>query len=120
MAVTFTVSGARRPFSAEAERTAFRVVQEGLTNAHKHAGGALVAVLLAYVPNGVRVAVVNGCPVAAGERVGLPSGGNGLVGMRERVVALGGTFQAGPECDGGFRVEAVLPSRLAVQSERLG
>ncbi|WP_190210580.1 sensor histidine kinase [Kitasatospora indigofera] len=120
MAVTFTVSGARRAFSAEAERTAFRVVQEGLTNAHKHAGGALVAVLLAYVPNGVRVAVVNGCPVAAGERVGLPSGGNGLVGMRERVVALGGTFRAGPECDGGFRVEAVLPSRLALQSERLG
>ncbi|MFF3595094.1 sensor histidine kinase [Kitasatospora indigofera] len=120
MAVTFTVSGARRAFSAEAERTAFRVVQEGLTNAHKHAGGALVAVLLAYVPNGVRVAVVNGCPVAAVERVGLPSGGNGLVGMRERVVALGGTFRAGPECDGGFRVEAVLPSRLALQSERLG
>ncbi|MFF1872775.1 histidine kinase [Streptomyces sp. CB03911] len=119
MAVTFTVSGARRPFSAEAERTAFRVVQEGLTNAHKHAGGALVAVLLAYVPNGVRVAVVNGCPAAV-ERVGLPSGGNGLVGMRERVVALGGTFRAGPECDGGFRVEAVLPSRLALQSERLG
>ncbi|MFC9324672.1 sensor histidine kinase [Kitasatospora sp. NPDC057015] len=119
MAVTFTVSGPRRPFSADAERTAFRVVQEGLTNAHKHAGGALVAVLLAYVPNGVRVAVVNGCPASAGERVGLPSGGNGLVGMRERVVALGGTFTAGPERDGGFRVEAVLPSRLALQEERL-
>ncbi|MFC8454680.1 sensor histidine kinase [Kitasatospora sp. NPDC057223] len=119
MAVTLTVSGARRAFTAQAEQTAFRVVQEGLTNAHKHAGGALVAVLLAYVPNGVRVAVVNGCPAAA-ERVGLPGGGNGLVGMRERVVALGGTFSAGPEQDGGFRVEAVLPSRLALRTEPLG
>ena len=120
MAVTLTVSGARRAFTAQAEQTAFRVIQEGLTNAHKHAGGALVAVVLAYVPNGVRVAVVNGCPVAAGERAGLPGGGNGLVGMRERVVALGGTFSAGPEQDGGFRVEAVLPSRLAVRTEPLG
>lgn len=121
MAVTFTVSGTRRAFSGQAEQTAFRVVQEGLTNAHKHAGGAQVAVLLAYVPNGVRVAVVNGCPAAfAEERVGLPGGGNGLVGMRERVVALGGSFSAGPEQDGGFRVEAVLPSRLALQTERLG
>ncbi|MFI6443348.1 sensor histidine kinase [Kitasatospora sp. NPDC050543] len=118
MAVTLTVSGTRREFSVQAERTAFRVVQEGLTNAHKHAGGAQVSVLLAYVPNGVRVAVVNDCP-GGGEKVGLPSGGNGLIGMRERVVALGGSFTAGSERDGGFRVEAVLPSRLAVHAERL-
>lgn len=120
MAVTFTVSGSRRAFGAQAERTAFRVVQEGLTNAHKHAGGARVAVLLAYVPNGVRVAVVNDCPGGAGERAALPGGGNGLVGMRERVEALGGTFAAGAEPDGGFRVEAVLPSRLALPDGRLG
>ena len=77
-----------------------------------------MSVLLAFVPNGVRVAVVNDCPGGA-EPVRLPSGGNGLVGMRERVVSLGGSFDAGPEPDGGFRVEAVLPSRLAVPSERL-
>ncbi|GAA2270798.1 MULTISPECIES: sensor histidine kinase [Kitasatospora] len=119
MAVTLTVSGSRRPFSTEAEQTAYRVVQEGLTNAHKHAAGAQVAVLLAYVPNGVRVAVVNDRADGDGGRVALPSGGNGLVGMRERVLALGGSFSAGPEDDGGFRVEAVLPSRLAVPAERL-
>jgi signal transduction histidine kinase len=118
MAVTLTVSGERRRYRGEAERTAFRVVQEGLTNAHKHAGGAAVAVLLAFVPNGVRVAVVNDCPGGAAGAA-LPGGGNGLVGMRERVVALGGSFAAGPEPDGGFRVEAVLPSRLAVQADRL-
>ncbi|WP_282202378.1 sensor histidine kinase [Kitasatospora fiedleri] len=111
MAVALAVSGEPRAYVAEAEQTAYRVVQEGLTNAHKYAGGARVAVLLAYVPNGVRVSVVNDCPGTAAP-VALPSGGNGLVGMRERVVALGGAFHAGPEDGGGFRVEAVLPSRL--------
>ncbi|MFH8379409.1 sensor histidine kinase [Kitasatospora sp. NPDC018058] len=120
MAVTLTVSGSRQEFTGEAEQTAYRVVQEGLTNAHKHAGGAQVSVLLAYAPNGVRVSVVNACPGGERGAAQLPSGGNGLVGMRERVVALGGTFSAGPEADGGFRVEAVLPSRLAVRANRLG
>ncbi|MFF2141832.1 sensor histidine kinase [Kitasatospora sp. NPDC058190] len=120
MAVTLTVSGSRQEFTGEAEQTAYRVVQEGLTNAHKHAGGAQVSVLLAYAPNGVRVSVVNACPGGERGAAQLPSGGNGLVGMRERVVALGGTFSAGPEADGGFRVEAVLPSRLAVRTDRLG
>ncbi|MFI6152063.1 sensor histidine kinase [Kitasatospora sp. NPDC051170] len=120
MAVTLTVSGSRQEFTGEAEQTAYRVVQEGLTNAHKHAGGAQVSVLLAYAPNGVRVSVVNACPGGEKSAAQLPSGGNGLVGMRERVIALGGTFSSGPEADGGFRVEAVLPSRLAVRTDRLG
>ncbi|GAA1144333.1 histidine kinase [Kitasatospora gansuensis] len=119
MLVTLTVSGTRRSYVPEAEQTAYRVVQEGLTNAHKHAGGARVSVLLAFVPNGVRVAVLNDCPGGGEREAGLPSGGNGLVGMRERVLALGGSFSAGPEPDGGFRVEAVLPSRLAVRDGRL-
>ncbi|MFJ2868765.1 sensor histidine kinase [Kitasatospora sp. NPDC087314] len=119
MAVTLTVSGSRQEFTGEAEQTAYRVVQEGLTNAHKHAGGAQVSVLLAYAPNGVRVSVVNARPGGGGGAAKLPSGGNGLVGMRERVIALGGTFSSGPEADGGFRVEAVLPSRLAVRAEPL-
>lgn len=119
MLVTLTVSGARQKYVPEAEQTAYRVVQEGLTNAHKHAGGARVSVLLAFVPNGVRVAVLNDCPGGGEREAGLPSGGNGLLGMRERVLALGGSFSAGPEPDGGFRVVAVLPSRLAVRDSRL-
>ncbi|MFF7632495.1 sensor histidine kinase [Kitasatospora sp. NPDC008050] len=118
MRVTLTVSGERQPYRGDAEQTAYRVVQEGLTNAHKHAGGARVSVLLAYVPNGVRVAVVNERAVG-GDEVRLPSGGNGLVGMEERVLALGGSFAAGPQQEGGFRVEALLPSRLAQRSDRL-
>ncbi|WP_229758799.1 sensor histidine kinase [Peterkaempfera bronchialis] len=117
--VRLAVSGARRAFTAQAEHTAYRVVQEALTNAYKHARGADTLVTVAYVPNGVRITVVNTCPAERpqpGADRPLPSGGNGLVGMRERVAALGGTFAAGAADDGGFQVEAVLPSRLAVNA----
>lgn len=120
--VRLVTSGARRAFTEQAEHTAYRVVQEALTNAHKHARGAETLVTVAYVPNGVRITVVNACPGerprAEGDRP-LPSGGNGLVGMRERVSALGGTFAAGVADGGGFQVEAVLPSRLFVQATPL-
>ncbi|QMU79412.1 sensor histidine kinase [Streptacidiphilus sp. PB12-B1b] len=115
LGVRLTVGGARRGLSAETERTAYRVVQEALTNVLKHAPGADAEVVVAYVPGGVALAVSNACPTEAGaEAVGggagraLPSGGNGLVGMRERVTGLGGTFTAGPTEAGGFRVEARL------------
>jgi signal transduction histidine kinase len=111
LAVRFTLGGARRSLTVEAEQTAYRVVQEALTNVLKHAPGAEVEVVVAYVPGGVALAVSNGCPAEAlfsGPREVLPSGGNGLVGMRERVTALGGAFAAGPTAEGGFRVEARL------------
>jgi signal transduction histidine kinase len=105
--VRLTVGGARRALSAETERTAYRVVQEALTNVLKHAAGAEAEVVVAYVPGGVALVVSNNCPAAAAEiRRKLPSGGNGLVGMRERVTALGGTFKAAVTESGGFRVEA--------------
>ncbi|MFC1441685.1 histidine kinase [Streptacidiphilus sp. N1-10] len=116
--VRLTVGGARRGLSEETERTAYRVVQEALTNVLKHAPGADAEVVLAYVPGGVALAVSNSCPDGGGEggegggaertRRSLPSGGNGLVGMRERVTALGGTFAAEPTGEGGFRVECRL------------
>ncbi len=111
LGVRFTLGGARRMLSAEAEQTAYRVVQEALTNVLKHAPGADVEVVVAYVPSGVALAVSNGCPSAdrhADLEKAIPSGGNGLVGMRERVTALGGAFTAGPTDEGGFRVEARL------------
>jgi signal transduction histidine kinase len=110
MAVTLSEEGDRRPLAAPVEQTAYRVVQEALTNVHKHAVGAKTLVRVAYRAEEVAVLVENGPP--EGEpSAGLPSGGNGLVGMKERVAALGGGFVAGPNRGGGFRVSAVIPAR---------
>ncbi|WP_225801423.1 sensor histidine kinase [Streptomyces sp. NK15101] len=109
-AVELVVMGEARPYAPEVERTAYRVVQEALTNVHKHAAGAEVVVRLAHRDAEVAMQVENGPSDAAVADVGLPSGGNGLVGMRERVVRLGGVFVSGPTDAGGFKVSAVLPT----------
>ncbi|MDI5974108.1 histidine kinase [Streptomyces sp. SL13] len=109
MRVTFSQEGERRSLPARVERAAFRVVQEALTNAHKHAVGAATLVRVAYRAQEIAVLVENGPPDGR-PSPGLPSGGNGLVGMRERVSALGGGFVAGPSRSGGFRVSAVIPA----------
>ncbi|GGU33467.1 sensor histidine kinase [Streptomyces lavendofoliae] len=109
MVVELRVMGEARQCGAAVERTAYRVVQEGLTNVHKHAAGAKVVVRLAYRDGEVAMQVENGPADGRTADAGLPSGGNGLVGMRERVTALGGVFVAGPTDEGGFKVSAVLP-----------
>ncbi|MBW1602737.1 sensor histidine kinase [Streptomyces sp. JJ66] len=111
MAVELSVEGDVRAYAAVVERTAFRVVQEALTNVHKHAAGADTRVRLAHRGAEVAVLVENAAPAAGVGDAGLPSGGNGLVGMRERVTALGGGFVSGPTAAGGFRVSAVIPDR---------
>lgn len=110
--VEFVVIGDARAYPPEVERTAYRVVQEALTNVHKHAAGAEVVVRLAHRGAEVAMQVENGpCPSDAGVAdVRLPSGGNGLVGMRERVLRLGGVFVSGVTDAGGFKVSAVLPT----------
>ncbi|MEU4271100.1 histidine kinase [Streptomyces sp. NPDC026092] len=107
--VELTVLGEARAYAAEVERTAYRVVQEALTNVHKHAAGAKVVVRLAHREAEVAMQVENGPSDAEAADAHLPSGGNGLVGMRERVMRLGGVFVSGPTDAGGFRVSAVLP-----------
>ncbi|MEW1615461.1 MULTISPECIES: histidine kinase [unclassified Streptomyces] len=109
MVVELSVAGELRPYAPEVEQTAFRVVQEALTNVHKHAAGAKTWVRLAHRGSEVAMQVENGPSDAAVADAGLPSGGNGLVGMRERVLGLGGVFVSGPTDAGGFRVSAVLP-----------
>lgn len=110
MVVDLDVRGECSAYVAEVEQTAYRVVQEALTNCHKHAPGARVVVRLAHREGEVAMQVENGpCDGKAAEP-GLPSGGNGLVGMRERVLGLGGVFVSGPTDEGGFKVSAVLPS----------
>ncbi|WP_327362542.1 sensor histidine kinase [Streptomyces sp. NBC_01296] len=109
MVVELDVRGAGAGYPAEVEQTAYRVVQEALTNCHKHAPGARVVVRLAHREGEVAMQVENGPCGADGVQPGLPSGGNGLVGMRERVLGLGGVFVSGPTDEGGFKVSAVLP-----------
>ncbi len=113
MAVEFLEEGEERAYAPAVEATAYRVVQEGLTNVHKHAPGARTRVRLARRVGEVAVLVENGPSDRAVADAGLPSGGNGLVGMRERVASLGGGFVSGPTDAGGFRVSAVLPDRTA-------
>ncbi|MFE6691274.1 sensor histidine kinase [Streptomyces sp. NPDC057743] len=104
------VAGAGGPrYAARVEQTVYRVVQEALTNVHKHAPGARARVRLAHRAGEVAVQVENGPSERGATDAGLPSGGNGLVGMRERVSALGGVFVSGPTEAGGFRVSAVVP-----------
>ncbi|MFC8824772.1 sensor histidine kinase [Streptomyces sp. NPDC057137] len=112
MVVELAVQGASRAYAPEVEQTAYRVVQEALTNVHKHAAGSKVMVRLAHREAEVAMQVENGPSYGVAD-AGLPSGGNGLVGMRERVHALGGVFVSGETDAGGFRVSAVLPHRDA-------
>jgi signal transduction histidine kinase len=96
------------PVEAAAGRAAYRVVQEALTNAAKHAPGAEVRVAVERPAGELAVRVVNGPPSRpAGDA---PGGGYGLVGLGERVRTQGGRLTAGPRLDGGFAVEAVLPA----------
>ncbi|WEH40172.1 histidine kinase [Streptomyces sp. AM 2-1-1] len=113
MTVELSVDGDPRPYAPGVERTAYRVVQEALTNVHKHAAGAKTWVRLAHREAEVAMQVENGPSDAAAADAHLPSGGNGLVGMRERVTGLGGVFVSGPTDAGGFRVSAVLPDGTA-------
>ncbi|MEU6101782.1 sensor histidine kinase [Streptomyces flaveolus] len=112
MVVALSVEGEERSYAPEVESTAFRVVQEALTNVHKHAAGAKTYVRLAHRVSEIAMQVENEPPpeASSASSARLPSGGNGLVGMKERVSALGGVFVSGPTDAGGFRVSAVIPA----------
>ena len=111
MDVTMTVVGAPRPLPASVELCCYRIVQEALTNAGRHAPGSTIRVQLGYQPNAVSVRVRNGCggPPSGPGRTGQPAG-YGLTGLRERVETLRGEFQAGPDGHGGFGLTALLPT----------
>jgi signal transduction histidine kinase len=118
--VTVTVTGAERPLPPDVDQAAYRIVQEALTNVSRHAGLAgggdqvSASVRLHYTPDVLSVQVADdgrGTVTPAGTRP--PGPGLGLVGMRERVSALGGRLQAGPQDGGGFHVHAELPARAS-------
>ncbi|RAJ70386.1 signal transduction histidine kinase [Streptomyces sp. Amel2xB2] len=117
MTVELTRSGDRPALGGAAERTLYRLVQEALTNVHKHAGAPVTRVRLRYEADAVHVTVENEPPAGVAADP-LPGGGSGLLGLRERVVVLGGEFEAGPRPDGGFRVSAVVPVQAVVPPPR--
>ncbi|MFE0107371.1 sensor histidine kinase [Streptomyces sp. NPDC059009] len=88
-------------------RMVHRVVQEALTNAAKHAPGAPVEVRVDHEPSAALVTVTNERPQQPGSAAG---GGSGLAGLRDRLAALGGSLDAGPHGDGGFRIRARVPA----------
>jgi signal transduction histidine kinase len=106
LAVGLAISGVPRRLPDGLALTVYRIVQESLTNAARHAAGSRVGVSLRYEPDAVDVAVVDdgGVPTPDGR-----GGGRGLLGMRERVAVFAGTLETGPSPDGGFAVHARLP-----------
>ena len=112
--MTLSHIGSPRAVSAAVGLTGYRVVQEALTNARKHAGlAAAVDVRVRWMPTEVEVEVGDdghGLPAAAASAGGMSGSGMGVAGMRERVSALGGTLEAGPKSRGGYLVRATLPA----------
>jgi signal transduction histidine kinase len=101
------VIGMPRPLAVGVDLSAYRIVQEALSNAARYAPGARVRVTVRYGGQRLHVSVTDeGCDPPVTAQAG---GGHGLVGMRERVAMLGGTLSAGPHHDGGFAVVADLP-----------
>ncbi|HZB60586.1 MAG TPA: histidine kinase, partial [Actinomycetota bacterium] len=108
LAVTTTVTGDPRPLPPGVELSAYRIVQEALSNVLRHAGGSDVRVEVVYRPAALELRVRNGPPPVP--PAPSPGAGHGLPGMRERAAMLGGELAAGPDPDGGYAVAAVLPA----------
>ncbi|MFB6818616.1 sensor histidine kinase [Streptomyces sp. NPDC056347] len=115
--VDFKVEGTPRPLPSGVELTAYRIVQEALTNTRKHGGpDAGASVRLVYFDDGLGLLVEDDGRGAAHELYedgGADGAGHGMIGMRERVGMVGGTLDAGPRPGGGFRISALLPLKQA-------
>ncbi|MER6415304.1 sensor histidine kinase [Streptomyces humidus] len=108
--VRLSRSGPCRPLAPAADHAAYRVAQEGLTNAYKHAPGAPITVSLRYEPDSLVVEVANEARARrTGGRRAVVSGGQGLSRLRERALLVGGMLYAGPTGSGGFRIAGMFP-----------
>ena len=109
--VRLIVSGPVAPLDPGVELTAYRIVQEALTNSRRHAPGAAVDVELRYGGHELVLRVYDNGPGPASAQASEPGGGHGLAGMRERAAMVGGEVTAGAAPGSGFLVEAVLPTK---------
>jgi signal transduction histidine kinase len=105
--VRIAMEGPARPLDPGLDASAYRIVQEAVTNVVRHAGGGPATVTVRYGPEALELLVADEGTADTGRNGG--AGGHGLVGMRERVALFGGTLEAGPREDHGFAVRAVLP-----------
>lgn len=104
--VEVETEGERAALPPGTDLAAFRIVQEALTNVVRHSGSRTARVRISYASGSLGLRIDDEGPATGSDAGG---SGNGLVGMRERAAALGGTIEAGPRPDGGFRVRADLP-----------
>jgi signal transduction histidine kinase len=116
LTVRTSITGHPEPLGPGTGLSAYRIVQESLSNAMRHARGAAVRIEITYEPDLLRLGVINDrgdgtAPVTSGS-------GRGLVGMRERVAMLGGELETGALPDGGFAVRAVLPLNAHPEEQR--
>ncbi len=111
LTVTVSTEGEQRPLAPGVDLTAYRIVQEALTNVTKHATAGQANVRLAYSRDRLTIMVTDsgGGPAGVPAEAGAPGRGFGLIGMRERALAVGGRLQAGARPEGGFHVTAELP-----------
>ncbi len=115
LTVEKTVTGALRELPPGVELSAYRIVQEALSNTLRHAPGASAKVEVAYVLGGLGLRIVNGPPTGLIKTS--PGAGHGITGMRERVTMLGGAMTAGESADGGYEVSVFLPVEQAPHEE---
>jgi signal transduction histidine kinase len=108
------VDGEPGPLEPGVSLTLYRIVQEALTNALKHAGAATIEVRLDFGANDVTVEI---CDTGRGPQLGSAAVGHGLLGMRERVMLYGGTLRTGPRPGGGYRVHARIPIEVPVERQ---
>jgi signal transduction histidine kinase len=139
VSVSSSVSGPPRALPPGVDLSAYRILQEALSNAMRHAPGSAVRVELVYAPSSLVIKVRNhACPFGAapaggraplaapaagnglgsGDQDATGGGGHGLIGMRERTAMLGGHLEAAPTEDGGFLVTAVLPNSADPRESR--
>ncbi|MEU8828424.1 sensor histidine kinase [Streptomyces sp. NPDC048636] len=115
LTVEVAEEGRRTALPPGTDLAAFRIVQEALTNIIRHSGSRTARVRLRWAPDELELRVDDDGPATTADGAGdgtadrTTGGGNGLVGMRERAAAFGGTVEAGPRPDGGFRVRARVP-----------